>query len=141
MRARALKMFSSIESFIVETKLSKQTVYNLFDKDTPESAEGVQPGTRESIAEASGFIEWADLVEAWRDNDLLRGLPKHKASSASPSAAEEAKMVDVVRKRHSKLKEIATERGIAVWKLADELFHELIESERKRAEESKRKQA
>lgn len=136
-RARALKMFSSIESFIVATRLSKQTVYNVFDKDTPESVEAAQPGTREAIAEASGFIEWADLVDAWTSNDLLRGLKNERSSQS----AEEAKLLQVVLKKEPKLREIATERGIATWKLAEQLFNDLIESERKRIEEIKRKQA
>lgn len=74
-RVRAFKVgYPKVEALVTATGKAKQTVYDLFEARTPEEAEEKHFGTREKVAEALLFTEWRELLEAWKDNDVLRGL-------------------------------------------------------------------
>lgn len=73
LRARKVGI-RKVESLIAEAGKAKETVYAILRAGTPDDVANRQLDTRESVAEAVKFSGWAELVEAWRADDLDRGL-------------------------------------------------------------------
>jgi hypothetical protein len=81
LRKRLAKCYRSVEAFAKVSGVSKPTLYGMF---TLESAEEIVPsdversahneGTLEAVAEHLHFSEWGELIEAWRADDLYRGI-------------------------------------------------------------------
>ena len=77
---RAAKLGMNQEALIAATGMGKQTIVNLIklkdDKRLPQNVT-----TLETIAEHLNFRTWLDLIDAWNEDDVVRGLPPISATA------------------------------------------------------------
>jgi hypothetical protein len=61
-------------SLSAKTGISRPAIYRLMQAATPEEAGRAHKRTLEQVAIALKFREWAALLNAWREDDVLAGL-------------------------------------------------------------------
>jgi lambda repressor-like predicted transcriptional regulator len=74
---RAVKVGLKTKQAVVDrVGLSRQTIFNVLDAkdDKDPLVAGARASTLDYVAVALQFREWSEAVEAWRDQDVMRGL-------------------------------------------------------------------